>query len=343
MLVDLRSDTATRPTAEMRAAMAAAEVGSYVLGDDPEAALLEAEAAAYLGQEQALFLPTATMANQVAMLVHLRRGDRFVVAQGSHVLVAEGDGFAEIAHAIPFVVEAIRGVMDADALSHALRGQGPTARLVWVENTHTRGGGSITDLSHMNRYAELSDSAGASIHVDGARLPNAAACLGLAPADLVRQAGSVTLSLNKALGAPVGAILAGDRGFIDEAARLRIRLGGAWRKPGNIAAAARVALRTPLASLHRDHELATKLAAAFRELPGCSSEEPQTNIVLVRCSDATYAGRLQEHLAGHGILVNLLADRVTIRCVTHYSITDQHAEHCTRVIPAAAQEQMEVL
>ncbi len=343
MHIDLRSDTATRPTAEMRTAMAAAEVGSYSLGDDPEAALLEAEAASYLGQEQALFLPTATMANQVAMLVHLRQGDRFVVAEDSHVLVAEGEGFAEIAHAIPFVVQAVRGVMDPEAVSDALHTQRPPARLVWVENTHTRGGGSITDLSHMNRYVEISDSAGARIHVDGARLPNAAACLGLAPADLVRRAGSVTLSLNKSLGAPVGAILAGDRGFMDEAARLRMRLGGAWRKPGNIAAAARVALRTSLALLRRDHEIAMKLAAAFRELPGCSPEEPQTNIVLVRCSDANYAGRLQEHLAHQGIFVKLLDDRVTIRCVTHYSITDQEAELCSSIIPAAAHEQMEVL
>lgn len=326
MTIDLRSDTATRPTALMLARMADAEIGSYVFGDDPESARLEREAAVLLGHEAAIFLPTATMANQVALAVHLRPGEEFIVASNSHVLVAEGGGPAAVAGAMPRAINCLDGVLQPQEIRACFAQTRRLPQLLWIENTHTRGGGTVTDVQHVEEYAVIVRLYGASLHVDGARLVNAAVHLDVPVAHLSSPADSVTLSLNKALGAPVGAILAGSSEFIEQAHNVRIRLGGFWRKPGHMAAAGRVALQTPRAVIRRDHAAAKRLAAALARIDGCTTAEPQTNIVLARFGSAQKAMRLRDSLAETGILVGM-GDDLTLRLVTHYSADDQAINH----------------
>lgn len=336
-MIDLRSDTATRPTAAMLASMASAEIGSYVFGDDPESARLEHEAARLLGQEAALFMPTATMANQVALAVHVRPGEEFVVCIDSHVLVAEGGGPAAVAGAMPRVVNAREGVLNPSDVRGYFASSKVLPRLIWIENTYTRGGGTVTDVPLMAEYAQIARSNEASLHVDGARLINAAVHLDVPVARLSGMADSVTFSLNKALGAPVGAILAGSATFIDQAHRVRIRLGGFWRKPGNLAAAGRLALMTPAAVIKRDHDAAKRLSIAFRKIPGCSIADPQTNILHARFASPQQASNLRNHLAEEGILVGI-RDPVTLRMVTHYSVDDPAVEQVVASLETWARE-----
>lgn len=334
-MIDLRSDTATRPTAPMLVAMSGADIGSYVFGDDPESARLEREAADLLGQEAALFLPTATMANQVALAVHLRPGDEFIASIDSHVLIAEGGGPAAVAGAMPKVIAADKGVLQRSAVMSCFTDRKRSPRLVWIENTHTRGGGTVTDVELMTAYAQIAHTHDAFLHVDGARLINAAVHLDVRMAQLSSMANSVTLSLNKALGAPVGAILAGSATFIDRAHQVRLRLGGFWRKPGNLAAAGRVALMTSSAVIKRDHAAAKRLAAAIGRIPDCSVSEPLTNILIARFAAPTRALSLRDSLSEAGILVGM-RDEAILRMVTHYSVNDAAIDQVVASIEAWA-------
>lgn len=334
-MIDLRSDTATRPTVAMLDAMSHAEIGSYLFGDDPESGRLESEAADLLGHEAALFLPTATMANQVALAVHLRPGEEFVASIDSHVLVAEGGGPAAVAGAMPKVVAADRGVLKPPDLMACFSDRKRLPRLVWIENTHTRGGGTVTGDELMAEYAKIAQGYGACLHVDGARLINAAVHLEVPMSRLSSMADSVTLSLNKALGAPVGAILAGSATFIGRAHQVRIRLGGFWRKPGNLAAAARLALMTPSSVIRRDHAAAKRLASVLGRVPGCSVSEPPTNILTASFASPTQALSLRDGLGEAGILIGM-RDGNTLRMVTHYSVDDAEIDQVVASIEAWA-------
>jgi threonine aldolase len=308
----------------MRAALERAETGRYLPEEDPEAAALEAEAAELLGHEEGLFMPTATMANLVALLVHTQPDDLVAVLRDSHLLVAEGGGFTAIARVCTHESETA-DVATLLALLNRLKSK-PKPVLVWLENTHTRSGGSVTSPGQLNACATFANRVGARLHVDGARLPNAAAALHIPWRDLAAPADSVTLSLNKGLGAPVGAILAGSASLVREARLHRERLGGAWRKPGHLAAAGRFALQTPTAVLERDHSSAARIAKVLATVPGCIVQAPKTNIVHGSFVDAASADRFLSHLKRREILGNLRRP-TTVRLVTHSAVGDMELAH----------------
>jgi len=319
--------------------MVAANIGSFAYGDDEEAARLEREGAELLGHEAAIFLPTATMANQIALLVHLRPGDEFVAVDDSHVLVAEGGGPAALAGAMPISLRGQHGKFDADELRACVVRRRPG--LIWIENTHTRAGGMVTTVDDMHEYIGISRAQQIPVHVDGARLVNAAVSLEVPLNALSSSADSVTLSLNKALGAPVGALLAATGQFIQQAHRVRIRLGGFWRKPGNVAAAARVALTTSADVIRSDHLHARMLAAATADISGCEVREPATNIVIARFQAPEDAARFKNSLHSEGILVGV-RDGVFARFVTHYSVDDRAIEHACMTIRSYAREAADI-
>jgi threonine aldolase len=333
--IDLRSDTATRPTPEMLEAMMSATIGAYLPEDDAETVLLEEEGAEYLGQERSLFLPTATMGNLLSLLVHTHHGDAVVFPPDAHVLVAEASGYAELADVAPI----ISGSVSLDDLYDLLQNRrGPRVSLVWIENTHTRAGGTALSHGELAERASVAREAGCRLHVDGARLPNAAAASGARVRELATVADSVCLSLNKGLGAPIGALLAGEASFIDRAKVLRKRLGGDWRKPGHIAAAARVALRLDVGVLAQDHAAAKEIALVLEGLPRCRADAPATNIILANFDDPDAGKSFVNAMATRGVLASTRADNA-VRMVTHYSVTDADVPRVLDAIRAEALEE----
>ncbi|MCB9522029.1 MAG: hypothetical protein H6702_01445 [Myxococcales bacterium] len=291
--VDLRSDTVTRPSPEMRAAMAAAEVGDDVFGEDPTVQALEARAADWVGHDAALFLPSGTMGNQIAMLAHCQRGDDVVVGEGAHSVLYESGGGGALA-GVQFTVCGRGGHFSADELTACLRSEDPSGHvaptgLVMVENTHNRGGGKIMDPEAFEAISLACQGADVPLHIDGARLANAAAGLGVPPTAWTARADSVTFCLSKGLGAPVGSVLCGSEGFIRRAHRYRKMLGGGMRQAGVLAAAGLHALEHHLDDLAHDHRRARALAEALAGLPGVSldSAAVQTNIVIFTLTGMT--------------------------------------------------------
>lgn len=309
--IDLRSDTVTRPDAEMRAAMAAAEVGDDVLERDPTMARLEDEIAGVLGVEAALWTPSGCMGNLIALMHHLRRGDMFLAADGAHVLTAELGAPAWLAGGMPM---ALPQPLTPDAVTRVAGAPGPyytlRSRLLCVENTHNAGGGVVLTPAEHDALVTAARAAGLAVHLDGARIWNAAVALGVQPADLTRGVDTVQACLSKALGAPMGSVVGGSADFVAEARRLRKMLGGGVRQGGVVAAAGLVALRRH-AELSDDHEAAVVLADGLREL-GWDVMRPQTNIVLAAVPDlgAALAG-----LAAVGVLAVPMAGKV--RFITH--------------------------
>lgn len=285
--IDLRSDTVTAPTEAMRRAMAAAEVGDDVLGADPTAAALEERAAALLGKEAALFFPSGTMANLTALMVHAGPGTEVYLGGESHIYYYEAGGLTRVAGLFPRLFDDGRGMPEPDAVEALLRPDNvhfPRPGLLCLENTHNRAGGAVADAARTASVAAAARAAGVPVHLDGARLFNAAAALGVEPKTLAEPVDSVMVSLSKALSAPVGSLVAGSKQFIAEARRVRKLLGGGMRQVGVIAAAGLVALETSAASLRRQHEVAKSLATGLAEIEGVfiDPEAVQSNIVLFR-------------------------------------------------------------
>lgn len=338
--VDLRSDTVTRPTIAMLEALRNADVGAYVYGDDPEADALECEVAELLGKAAATFVPTTTMGNQIALLLHSNPGDVFLVPGDAHAAVSEGGAPGALAGAMPVAVESRSGVIDPDALEAMLENrarrisyQTPRVSLLWIENTHARAGGTVVPGETMRRYEAIAQAHGLKVHVDASRIVHAAVCTGESSASLSRQADTVVLTLNKCLGAPVGAVLAGEDSMIEEARRVRQRLGGGWRKPGHLAAAARVALRTPDDVIAMTHEMATALAAPFDDAPSCRVDPPQTNIVHAGFPTPDTAARFVAEVGKRGVRCGLLPPD-TVRLVTHPSLERDDIRHAAEAIKA---------
>jgi threonine aldolase len=319
--IDLRSDTVTRPTKQMRAAMAAAEVGDDVLDRDPTMRELEERVAALLGTEDALWTPTGSMGNIIALMAHLRRGDAFLAPAGAHVLDAELGTAAWLAGGMPRPLphDAGPGRVSPDAVRRAAGVEGPyyTLRttLLCLENTHNGGGGAVTAPEQHAAVVSAARRAGLRVHLDGARLWHAAVALGVPPAALAVGADTVQVCFSKGLGAPVGSAVAGSAAFVADARRLRKMLGGGVRQGGVVAAAALVALDR-IDRLAEDHERARRLADGLRER-GWQVQAPETNIVLVAVADL--AGTVAR-LADAGVRVSTMAGR--IRLVTHADLTD---------------------
>jgi threonine aldolase len=322
--IDLRSDTVTKPTAGMREAMARAEVGDDVFNEDPSINRLQEAVAALLGKPAALFLPSGTMSNQVAIGALTRPGDEVICDASAHLAGFEAGALAALWGVQPRSIPALRGLLDPAAVEAAIRApveHYPRTRVVEVENTHNRGGGSIYPLPLLRSLAELAVRRGLALHMDGARLWNACAASGHAPSEYAACATTVSVCLSKGLGAPVGSVLAGPRDVIAEARRLRRRLGGGMRQAGILAAAGLYALEHHRTRLTEDHANAQLLAERIAQLPGATLLHPvETNLVFV-----AFAGRsaidLSRAFAQAGVLANPEGSRPdAIRFVTHLDV-----------------------
>jgi threonine aldolase len=337
---DFRSDTMTAPTAAMRAAMAAAEVGDDVWGEDPTVRRLEADAAALLGKEAALFVPSGTMANQVAVHVHCRGGDEVVCEEHSHVYWYEAGAMARLSGASVRTLPSTDGFPTPEQVTAAVRPRNdhfPRSRLLVLENTHNQAGGRVATPARMRALAATAHAAGMLLHVDGARLCNAAVALGCRAAELVADADSATLCLSKGLGAPVGSVLAGAATFVAEARRARKAFGGGMRQAGVLAAAGLLALHEGPRLLAADHRRAHALATGLAAIDGLAVDlaAVETNIVMVDVLRGTTAAFLAT-LQRAGVLASAVAER-RVRFVTHRDVGDEGVAACLCAAAAFAE------
>lgn len=329
-IIDFRSDTITQPTPAMREAMAAAPVGDDVFGEDPTVNQLEARAAAVTGKEAALFVASGTMGNITALLTHAGRGDEVIVGSESHILLAEVGGAGALAGAVlrPVPNDA-RGGIDPSTVAATIRGENvhfPRTALLCIENTHNRCGGAALPVRAVAELAEIAHTRGVAVHIDGARIFNAALALGVPVAALAAPADSITFCLSKGLSAPVGSLLCGSAAFIERARRNRKMLGGGMRQAGILAAAGLIALDTMVDRLAEDHDNARLLARGLAAIPGIAidSDSVQTNIVIFRLTDEPSSG-FTRRLADAGILAGGHGP-ASVRMVTHHGIERRHIE-----------------
>lgn len=318
----------------MMAAIAAAPLGDAARGDDPTVNELERLAAGLAGKEDALFLPSGTMANLSALIAHEVRGGEVIVEEAAHIYNSEGGGLSAVAGAVPRPLRGQAGALDPDDIKAVIRGDKELAlaptRLVCLENTHNAAGGSVIPLASMAAIHDVCRHAGVPVHLDGARLFNAAAYLGVPILEICRHVDSVWFALCKGLGGPVGAILAGDRPFMTRARRASKMLGGGMRQAGLIAAPALVALADPYRALRRDHEIARKLAVELAAIDPSLVEVERVQTNIVNCfvdRFADDASDINRALRQRGILAN--SKRTKIRFVTHSQVDE------TAVVAAA--------
>lgn len=333
-IADFRSDTVTRPTDEMRRAMASADVGDDVYGEDPTVKALEEAAAALVGTEAALFVPSGTMGNQIAISVHTRPGDGLLCAKTAHVARYEGGGPAAQSGVQLMYVETPNGEITSSQVAELTASDDhhlPRPSLLTWENTHNVSGGTVVSLDMMRSTGEQARTAELSIHLDGARLLNACAATGISPREFVAHVDSVQFCLSKGLGAPVGSIVAGSAAFVEEAHRRRKRLGGGMRQAGVIAAAGLLALEQRHA-LSQDHELAQSLAAAIADRFGDVVSTPQTNIVVVdETRIESQEGSTKAAMEDAGILVGYIGPR-RLRFVTHRDVNRADVQRVITVL-----------
>jgi threonine aldolase len=332
-LIDLRSDTVTRPTAAMRRAMAEAEVGDDHYGEDPTVNRLQDEVARLLGFESALFVPTGTMGNEIAIRILTHPGDQVVVEERSHVVEYELSGMAVLSGVVPRMVRAQDGLLTPEIILNALKP--PTlnraaASLVVLENTHNLAGGVVTPVEDMCALISAAHDAGLRVHVDGARLWNAAVATGVSASGLVAGADSVMVTLSKGLGCPAGSLLASSREHIESARRVRQQLGGGMRQAGVLAAAGLVAIESMIPRLAEDHANARRLADALVGCAGVDVVLPQTNIVVARLTGRT-APDAAAALKARGVLASAM-DKETLRLVTHHDVSREDCERARRIV-----------
>lgn len=340
--IDLRSDTVSKPGPEMRRAMYDAEVGDDVFGDDPTVNRLEAAAADLMGKESALFVPSGTMANLVALITHTRPGDEIILGDESHIFNYEVAGAARIANVQTHALKnSADGRLDPAEVAAAVRPpniHNAVTSLLCLENTHNRCGGAALPLSAMDELAGVAHERGMKVHLDGARVFNAQAALGVPAGRIARDCDSVSFCLSKGLGCPVGSLLCGTSEFVELARRHRKMLGGGMRQVGVLAAAGLYALEHNVARMADDHENARRLAAAFRPYEAFSPNTPETNIVVVDVLRGSVNGWLHA-LAQAGVLAVAFGPR-RIRLVTHLNISSDDVDEVVlrleRTVEAAA-------
>lgn len=328
-VVDLRSDTVTKPTPEMREAMANAEVGDDVYGDDPTVNRLQEMAAEKMGKEAGLFVPSGTMGNLAAILSHCQRGDEVIIGQLNHSFLFEAGGMSVLGGVQSYQLRnQPDGSLLPEDVENAIRPDDPhdpITRLVCLENTHNRCGGTVQTPEYTRRIAQLAHNHGLKVHLDGARIFNAAAALGVPARQLTEPVDSVTFCLSKGLSAPVGSVLCGERGFIEKARRARKLLGGGMRQAGILAAAGIVALGRMTERLVEDHARARRLADGLRknDCVVLDAGTPATNMVFFNLAPHARlsAPDITEKLGKQGILVSPSGDR-RFRLVTHCWIDD---------------------
>ena len=330
--IDLRSDTVTKPTPEMREAMAEAEVGDDVYGDDPTVNRLEEKAAEMLGKEAALFVPSGTMGNLLAILVHCSRGEEVICGDKSHIYVNEAGGMAALGgifpHPIPNQKDGTLRLEDIRASIQPDDSHRTITRLVCIENTQNMCGGVVLSAEYTKQVGQLAKEHGLKLHIDGARIFNAAAALGVDIRELVAPADSIMFCLSKGLVSPIGSMLVGSKEFIAKAHRLRKMLGGGMRQVGVVAAAGLVSLEKMTGRLKQDHARAKNLYEGLKQVKGLRLEaEPASNMVYFTLADHIQLTEDQiiAEMKKYGVMVDWSAPR-QFRLVTHYWVDDAGVE-----------------
>ncbi len=334
MMIDLSSDTATRPSMGMRACMAQAEVGDDQRREDPTVNALQERVAVLLGKEAALYLPSATMANEIAVKTHTQPGDEVILERMAHLVTSETGGPAMLSGVMLHMVTGVRGVFTEQQVVDGIRQDDPhrpRTRLVCVEQTHNSGGGTVWPLARLRAVAQTAHSHGLRTHMDGARVMNAVVASGVEAVEQARGYDSVTFCLTKGLGCPVGALLAGSREFVEEARRYKHLFGGAMRQAGIIAAAGLYALDHNVARLAEDHTNAKLLASGLAEIPGIEVEQVETNLVFFDVAGTGLtAAEVVARLGAHGVRMGANT-RTRIRAVTHLDVTQADVERAVAV------------
>jgi threonine aldolase len=330
-LIDLRSDTVTKPTPAMRKAMSEAEVGDDVFGEDPTMNALQGKVAKLLGKEAAIFVPSGTMANQLAIKSHTQPGDEVIIEGTSHLYNFEGGAGGALSGVQFYCLKGIRGILDASQIDEAIRPidhHFAVTRLICLENTHNRGGGSIYPLKKMVEIYRLAKSKELLVHLDGARLWNASVATGISLHKYAQCADSVSVCLSKGLGAPIGSLVTGPKTFIDRVHRFRKMFGGGMRQVGIIAAAGIYALDHHMERLKEDHQNARRLALGLKELIGISIDPDQveTNIIIFNIADTRMtAPQIAEAMKKNGVLIHPIG-KTQIRLVTNLDVSTEDIE-----------------
>ena len=337
--VDLRSDTVTRPTPGMRRAIAGAEVGDDVFGDDPTVQELERRVAREAGKEAALYVPSGTMGNQLAIRVLTERGDQVLLEADSHIYLWEQGGLAANSGCLALTVHGERGALAPEAVEGALsEADDHVARLslVCLENTHNRAGGAVVPLERLRAVAAVARAHGLGVHLDGARLWNASVATGIPIAEWAASADTVMMCFSKGLGAPIGSILAGPAPLIREARRVRKLWGGGMRQVGILAAACLYALDHHVARLADDHRRARALAAGLAAVPGVTVPAPDTNLIYIQLErDALDVAALLAGLESRGVRMSQYGPRL-LRAVTHLDVDDRGIERAVEAFQDVA-------
>ena len=325
-MIDLRSDTATRPTPGMRAAMASAEVGDDVLGEDPTINALQERVADYLGMEAALFVPSGTMSNQIGIRAHTQPGDELLCESTNHIYVWEAGGPAALSGVTCRTIEGDYGVLDVTQLDDKIRPLNDhyvRTRIVCLENTHNRGGGRVYPIEKIQAISEWAHANGLTMHLDGARLWNAVVASGISGREWGKQFDSISVCFSKGLGAPVGSALAGTKEFIEKSNRIRKLFGGGMRQGGIIAAAALYAMDNHIERLAEDHANAQIIAEAVTDTPGLRLDPGvvETNLVWFEVDrELGTAKEVSAHLREKGVLVSSTGPQV-LRACTHLDVS----------------------
>jgi threonine aldolase len=339
-MIDLRSDTCSRPTDAMRRAMAHAEVGDDVYGDDPTVKALERAVAHLLGKDDAVYMPSGTMTNQVAVATHTRRGDTVLMDQSAHIYLMENGGAATLSGAFPRPLPGVRGVFtaaDVEAVIGVTHPFFPTTmtappRLLCLENTHNFGGGAVWPLDAIVAVTDAGRRHGLATHLDGARLWNATAATGISEADYCAPFDSVSVCMSKALGAPVGSLLAGGADFIGRARRFKQAFGGGFRQAGIIAAGALHALNHHRPRLSETHELARRFAQGLAQIDGVEIDPAgvETNIVRFRLTGSS-AGRFVDEAHRRGLWM-LPSGSDAVRSVFYLDLTEADVDAALKIV-----------
>jgi threonine aldolase len=331
VLIDLRSDTVTKPTDRMRKASYEAEVGDDVYEEDPTVNKLEEKAAEVLGKEAALFVTSGTQGNQIAVLTHCQPGNEILLEEEAHLFYYEGAAISAFAGVQPRTIKGNRGAMNPGDVEAAIRGEDihlPETSLICLENTHNRAGGAIVPIENMKSIYEIASQNGIPVHLDGARLFNSAVALNTPVSEFTNYTSTVQICLSKGLGAPVGSIIAGSEAFIKKARKWRKRLGGGLRQAGIIAAPGYIALTEMVERLAEDHAHAKRLENGLNQISKLSVvNKVETNIVLIDVEKLNMSsGQFLELLKGEGILAVAFGPTM-IRFTTHYDVSTEQINH----------------
>ena len=340
--IDLRSDTVTQPTTGMRRAMANAEVGDDVLGDDPTVQRLESMVAEMCGKEAGLFVPSGTMSNAVALKTHTVPGDEIVTERYSHIYLYEGGGYAALCGSSIALPEGKNGLLTPELVNNAIRKQSgsqshyPDGSLVCVENTANRGGGTCYEQDTFDAIAEVAKAKNCSTHIDGARIFNASVATNTPLPRMTKEYDSVSICLSKGLGAPVGSVLVGSNGFIEQAHRWRKMFGGGMRQSGILAAAGIYALENNIERMNEDHRRAKTIARAIDEMDHVSVDVDAVQTNMVYFSSNQYsASEVSQRMAVAGIDMFDISP-THCRIVTHLHVTDEDVENVIQALSALA-------